>query len=123
MRLLVALALAGLLVPVSGCFTCQPQLDVHRCRDTTGRCVAAADGTNPPVQWSADLQGVFPDLDRLMASTPPGKHGHAAWSAADADGFWAFFQVPDGPERSVFLQTNATGVPPDALFQVRVLAC
>lgn len=121
MRLALTLLLAALVVPVSGCFTCQPQLDVHRCRDATGRCDPAV---TTPIEWNPDLAPLFPDVARLLGDVGTGKHGHADWTEEQADAFWEFYHVdPDADGKQVLLSHgNATTGGPQ-LFQVRVLEC
>ena len=121
MRPVAAALLLGLLVPVSGCFTCQPQLDVHHCRDATGRCDPAA---TPPIEWNPDLAGLFPDVARLIDEVEVGGHGHADWTEAQADAFWAFYHVdPDAPDKQVLLSVGNATAGEARLVQVRVLAC
>ncbi len=119
MRALALALLAGLLVPVSGCLSCQPQLDVHHCRGPTGRCLL---GDAKPIAWNPDLDGLFPDIDRLLGSVAVGEHGHATWSEEQADAFWKLYQVdPDSADKQVFLTTQDDAG--EQLFQVRVLEC
>lgn len=119
MRLALAVLAAGLMVPVSGCLACEPELEVYHCRAATGRCDPAG---GPTVAWNPDLAGLFPDVARLLAEVPPGKHAHAGWTEARQDAFWSFYQVdPDAEAKQVFLTTgNGTA---QQLFQVRVLEC
>ena len=115
MRAALALLLAALVAPASGCLACQPQLDVHRCRDDTGRCDTSA---TKPVAWEPGAASLFPDVARLMEGLEPGLHAHAGWTQEQEEAFWAFYHVPaDEPEKQVLLDADG------ALFQVRVLAC
>lgn len=118
MRALVLLLLAGLLVPVAGCFQCQPQLDVRHCADRTDTCDPAATGS-VQADWDPALSARFPDLAHLIATLRPGLHGHADWTTAEADELWAQYGVPagDGVHRQVFLSDGGE------LFRVRVLPC
>lgn len=112
---LSALLLAGLLVPVSGCFTCTPQLDVRHCRDTTGGC--ALEG-QVVVDWNPELRDLFPDIDHFLATLAVGDHGHADWTQAQADTLWSFYHVDaDAPDKQVFLRHDG------GVFRIRVLAC
>jgi hypothetical protein len=113
----VALLALALATPLSGCFTCEPQLDVHHCRTETGRC----DTTNERVsEWNGEgsLTTLFPGIDELVRSLPVGEHGHRAWSEDRAQAFWQFYQVPeDRPDKQVYLRHEGK------LFHVRVLDC
>lgn len=116
-RLPVALLVLALATPLSGCFTCTPQLDVHRCRDEVGRCDTLGEVV---ADWDSDPShmALFPGIDELMHSLAPGAHGHRGWSEERAQAFWAFYQVPeDRDDKQVFLRSDGT------LFHVRVLAC
>ena len=116
-RLPVAVLVLALAVPLSGCLTCQPQLDVHHCRTPTGRC----DTTGEVVSdWNGEgsLKTLFPGIDELVRSVPPGGHGHRAWSEDRAEAFWKFYNVPlDRKDKQVYLRHEGE------LFHVRVLEC
>lgn len=115
LRLAALALLAAALVPVSGCFTCVNQLDVHHCRDETGRCIL--DG-QVVADWDPGLKDLFPDVDRLIHTVHAGEHAHADWSQEQTDAFWTFYQVPaDRADKQVFLRDG------DETFQVRVLQC
>ena len=108
------LLLVGLLVPVSGCFTCAPQLDIRHCPQPTGTC----DPSGQEIAWNPDLQDLFPDLHCFVMSLADGDHGHAQWTTAQAEAFWRFYHVDtEAPNKQVFLQAEGE------LFRVRVLAC
>ena len=116
-RLPVALLMLALTTPLSGCLTCEPQLDVHRCRAEHGRCDTLGEVVS---DWGSDASHMtlFPGIDELMKSLEPGAHGHRAWSEDRARAFWAFYQVPeDREDKQVFLRSEGT------LFHVRVLGC
>ena len=117
MRTVFALLVAALAAPLSGCLSCEPQLDVHRCGRETGRC----DTTDEVVaEWASDPSHMtlFPGIDELLRSVEPGAHGHRSWSEDRAQAFWAFYNVPaDRADKQVFLRHEG------GLFHVRVLAC
>lgn len=115
MRLLLVLC-ALLVVPVSGCFQCVPQLDVRNCAERIAGCDPTG---SAQVEWNPDLADLWPDVARLVGSVPPGMHAHADWTTQQAEAFWTFYQVPpgDGVHRQVFLTHG------DGLFRVRVIPC
>ena len=113
--LLLAVATAGT-ATLSGCFTCQPHLDVRQCRPGSDTC-APGEGDRV-ADWNPDLASVFPDVARLLDETPLGKHSHAEWTAQQEAAFWQFWDVPlDDPEKQVFLRHDG------GLYRVRVLSC
>lgn len=108
------LLLVGLLVPVSGCFTCDPQLDVRHCPAPTGTC----DPGGHVVAWNPDLQDLFPDVHHAVTTLADGDHAHTSWTPEQAAAFWSFYHVEaNAPDKQVFLDHD------DRLFRVRVLAC
>ena len=114
------LALAGLLlaaaVPLSGCATCQPHLDVRHCAPESERC-RPAEGDRV-LEWNPELAATFPDVARLLDGLEEGHHGHAEWTPEQEAGFWAFWGVPaDDPEKQLFFQHGG------GLYRVRVLSC
>ena len=114
-RLLVVAFALALAAPLSGCFTCQPQLDVHHCRNEAGRCDTLGEVV---ADWNPELRDLFPDVDRLVNSVAVGKHAHAEWTHDEEATFWSFYQVPaDREDKQVFLRWGGE------LFQVRVLTC
>lgn len=113
MRTLLAIGL--LLLPLAGCTSCSPTLDVRHCPQAVGGCDP---GDAQVIEWSPDLQGLFPDVHRLVTTLADGEHGHARWSQAETDAFWRFNQVDPGTQdKQVFLSQDGD------LFRVRVLAC
>ncbi|MEK6976336.1 MAG: hypothetical protein AABY18_08350 [Candidatus Thermoplasmatota archaeon] len=117
MRALIALLFAALAAPLSGCLTCEPQLDLHHCRNATGRCAMAGQVV---ANWTSEpnLMALFPGIDELVQSLEPGEHGHRKWSDERAETFWQFYNVPaDRADKQLFLQHDSQ------LFHVRVLAC
>lgn len=112
MRWFLAVALV---VPLAGCFTCSPTLDVRHCREADPRCTP---GDADVVAWNPDLAGLFPDVHRFVTSLAVGEHGHATWSTMQADEFWRFHHVdPSSTNKEVWLSHAG------ALFRVRVLDC
>lgn len=112
----VALAVLTAAAALPGCLTCSDQLDVHHCRDATGRCDPA---TKPTFDWDADnLTALWPDVTRLLGEVEPGLHGHVEWTRNQADAFWTFFGVPlDAPDKQLLLRHDGE------LYHVRIQAC
>ncbi len=113
---IVALAVLAAATALPGCLTCSDQLDVHHCRDATGRCDPA---TKPTFDWDAQsVAALWPDITRLMDEVEPGLHGHADWTRDQADAFWTFYGVPlDQPAKEVLLRHAGE------LYHVRIQAC
>lgn len=116
MRLALVAALLLMAGGSAGCFACHDQLDVHRCREETGRCDLAGQVV---VDWSAERERRFPDIGRLMdAGIEPGKHRHADWTPEQAEEFWSYHGVPlDRDDKQVFVRSAGE------LYHVRILAC
>ena len=116
MRAVVVLFALALSAPLAGCFQCEPQLDV---RDCTRRIAGCDPGAGRVVAWNPELDGLWPDVARLIETVEPDMHGHVDWTPEQAEAFWAFYQVPpgDGVHRQLFLSHE------DELFRVRVLPC
>lgn len=112
-----ALLALALMVPLSGCFSCGPQLDVHHCSSELGRCDTSGEVVS---NWTSDpnLKTLFPGVDELVRSLEVGGHGHRSWSMERAQAFWQFYNVPqDREDKQVYLRHEGK------LFHVRVLAC
>ena len=111
--------LASLLVAsvgLAGCAECRPHLDVRLCRPGSATCAPTAD--DRVADWNPELADVFPDVARLIAYVPLGKHLHAEWTAEQERAFWQFLDIPaDAEDKQVCLRHEG------GLYWVRVLAC
>lgn len=117
MRALVLVALAAAMsAPLSGCLSCEPSLDVRRCRPGSETC--APSPADRVADWNPELASLFPDVARLMGEVAEGKHAHTDWTPGQQEAFWAFWGVPDdAAHKQVFLRDGGE------LFRVRVLDC
>ncbi len=111
MRALLLLSLA-LLPPLSGCFGCEPLLEVRNCLEA--QCAPSDDAVE--VAWGAADAEAWPDVDALLRATTLGDHEHQQWTREREDAFWAHYGV-DGDERELIVLLDGER------FRVRVLTC
>ena len=109
-------SLTAVAVALTGCTTCHPHLDVRLCRPDSETCAPAPGDTVS--DWDPELASVFPDVARLIAEVPLGKHLHADWTEEQERAFWRFWDVPlDAEDKQVFLRHDG------GLYRIRVLSC